>query len=135
MESLQIRKKMIPLIPTGNKTSTSRKGIREFKCLDKLIFVATEDHSCTVDTIITGVQYCKFNELTEAEAIAEGYSSLEELKEVLKELYNPVDDDAFTLIKFIPCYQTTPLDTLFDEADVGICSNRTYSDIGLVTIS
>ena len=107
MERLQIRKKMIPLILTGNKISTSRKGLREFNVLDKLVFAATEDPSCTVDTIITGVQYCKFSELTEAEAIAEGYSSLEELKEVLKEIYNPTDDDAFTVIKFIPCYQTT----------------------------
>ena len=135
MERLQIRKKMIPLILTGSKTSTSRKGIREFNVFDKLVFVAAEDDSCTADTTITEVQYCKFSELTEAEAVAEGYSSLEEMQEVLKELYNPADDDTFTLIKFIPCYQTTPLDTLFDEADVGICSNKTYSDIGLVTIS
>ncbi len=107
MESLQIRKKMIPLILTGNKISTSRKGIREFNILDKLVFVAAEDNSCTADTIITGVQYCKFKELTEAEAIIEGYSSLAEMKEALKEIYNPAEDDDFTLIKFIPYYPTT----------------------------
>lgn len=109
MERLQIRKKMIPLILTGSKTSTSRKGVREFNVFDKLVFVAIEDDSCTADTIITEVQYCKFSELTEAEAIAEGYDSLEEMQEVLKELYNPADDDMFTLIKFMPCYQVIEL--------------------------
>lgn len=104
MTTLKLRKEMFPFILSGAKTSTSRYGIRDIKTQDKLIFVASEDDSCTINTLVTDIQYCRFIDLTEEEAIAEGYNSLAELKAVLKKLYNPQDDDYFTLVTFTPCY-------------------------------
>lgn len=37
--------------------------------------------------------------------------------------------------KIIGHKESNSLDTLFDEVDMGTCSNKTYNDIGLVTIS
>ena len=37
--------------------------------------------------------------------------------------------------KVIEHKESNSLDTLFDEADMGTCSNKTYNDKGLVTIS
>lgn len=107
MTTLKLRKEMFPLINSGVKTSTSRYGVRTIKLHDKLTLVAPEDSSCTIDVIVTGIQYYQFMDLTEEEAIAEGYASLAELRATLKKLYNPQNDDYFTLIKFIPCYTLT----------------------------
>lgn len=95
---------MFPAIYSGKKTSTSRQGIRDFTLHDKLIFVATEDSSITTDVIVMNVKHCKFDELTKEEAIKEGYSSLKELKEALKKIYDISKDDNFTLVEFIPTY-------------------------------
>ena len=103
MATLKIRKEMIPLIRSGAKISTSRYGIRDIGLNEELIFMAAEDSSDTVKTKVTEIQHCQFNELTEEEAIAEGYSSLEKLKSTLQKLYNPGEFDYFTLIKFIQC--------------------------------
>lgn len=104
MNVLKLRKEMFPLIYSGKKTCTSRQGIRDFTLYDKLIFVATEDSSISTDVIVTDIKYCKFSELTKEEAIKEGYESLEELKEVLKKIYDISKDDNFTLVEFVPTY-------------------------------
>lgn len=104
MNVLKLRKEMFPLIYSGKKTCTSRQGIRNFTLYDKLIFVATEDSSISTDVIVTDIKHCKFSELTEEEAIKEGYESLEELKEVLKKIYDISKDDNFTLVEFVPTY-------------------------------
>ena len=100
MATMKIRKEMIPLIRSGAKISTSRYGIRDIALNDELIFMAAEDSSDTVKTMITEIHHCQFNELTEEEAIDEGYPSLEKLKGTLQKLYNPGEFDYFTLIKF-----------------------------------
>lgn len=105
MHILQLRKEMFPAIYSGKKTCTSRQGIRNFTLYDKLVFVASEDSSIHADVIVTNVRHCKFNELTEEEAIKEGYESLEELKETLKKIYDISKDDNFTLVEFVPTYQ------------------------------
>ncbi len=95
---MRIRQEMLPLILSGKKTSTSRQGIREIKIGQELRFLSTDGD--IADVLITNVEYCKFNELTEEEAFKEGYSSLAELKEVLRNLYDVDVDPNFTLIEF-----------------------------------
>lgn len=102
---LKLRKEMFPAIYSGKKTCTSRQGTRNFTPQDKLVFAATEDDSISVDVIITNVRHCKFDELTEEEAIKEGYESLEELKEVLGQIYDISKDNNFTLIEFMLPYR------------------------------
>lgn len=50
--------------------------------------------------IVTNVEYCRFYDITEEEALKEGYSSLDELKDVLRNLYDVDADPNFTLIEF-----------------------------------
>ena len=101
MDVLKLRKEMFPAIYSGRKTCTSRQGIRNFAPQGKLTFIATEDDSIRADVLITNVKLCKFDELTKDEAIKEGYASLEDLKKVLKEIYDISKDDNFTLIEFM----------------------------------
>ena len=105
MNTLKLRKELFPAIYSGKKTCTSRQGIRNFTLHDKLTFVATEDNSIHTDVVITNVKHCKFDGLTKEQAVKEGYESLEELKEVLKKIYDISKDDNFTLVEFVPTYQ------------------------------
>ena len=93
---------MFPALKNGTKTRTSRFGKRDINVGDKAVFVMTENEKVKFPVVITGVSYCKFFELTQEEAIKEGYSSLEELKSALIKIYNPFDDDVFTIIEFKP---------------------------------
>lgn len=98
MYMMRIRQEMFPLILSGKKTSTSRQGLREFEVGQEFRFLSADGD--IADTIVTSVEYCKFDELTEEEAFKEGYSSLDELKDVLRNLYDVDADPNFTLIEF-----------------------------------
>ena len=127
MDTLKLRKEMFPAIYSGDKTCTSRQGIRNFTLYDKLIFVATEDNSISTDVIITNVKHCKFDEITEEEAFKEGYKSLEELKEVLRQIYDISKDDNFTLIEFAFPYETVP-PWLAPYSECYGCVNHSYEN-------
>lgn len=99
MNVLQLRKEMFPAIFSGKKTSTSRQGIRPIVPQQELRLIAPNE-SVSVDVLVTSVNKCKFDELTIEEAIKEGYSSLEELKDTLKVIYDIEKDDNFTIIEF-----------------------------------
>lgn len=100
MAVLKLRKEMFPAIYSGEKTSTSRQGKRDFKPGTYLTIVAKEDETVNIDVLITDVTHCKYNELDEEEAIREGYKSLKEMKETLEKIYDISKDDNFTLIEF-----------------------------------
>ena len=99
MYILQLRKEMFRAIFSGKKTSTSRQGIRPIVPQQELRLIAPNE-SVSVDVLVTSVSQCKFDELTIKEAIKEGYSSLEELKDTLKKIYDIEKDDNFTIIEF-----------------------------------
>ncbi len=99
MDSLKLRKEQFLLVLSGKKTSTSRQGIRRFEVGEEIELVMTEDETCSIDVTITNVKYIKYKDLTENEAIKEGYSSLEELQLALERIYT-VNDDDFTIIEF-----------------------------------
>ena len=101
MEVLKLRKELFPLVLSGKKTSTSRQGIRCFEIGEEIELVMTEDETCSIDVTITNVKYIKYKDLTENEAINEGYSSLEELQLALEKIYTVNDDDDFTIVEFI----------------------------------
>ena len=98
MYMMRIRQEMFPLILSSKKTSTSRQGLREIEVGQELRFLSADGD--IADTIVTNVEYCRFDELTEEEAFKEGYSSLDELKDVLRNLYDVDADPNFTLIEF-----------------------------------
>ena len=47
----------------------------------------------------------------------------------------PLDHCPMCGARIIGHKESNSLDTLFDEVDMGTCSNKTYSDVGLVNIS
>ena len=98
MYMMRIRQEKFLQILSGKKTSTSRQGLREIEVGQELRFLSADGD--IADTIVTNVEYCKFDELTEEEAFKEGYSSLDELKDVLRNLYDVDADPNFTLIEF-----------------------------------
>lgn len=103
MTELRLRKEMFPAIMSGNKTTTSRYGFRDITTGDMIKIVAREDDDVFVYAIVTNVYYLDYNEFDEEEAQNEGYETLEELKAVLEEIYNPADWDTFTIIEFVLC--------------------------------
>lgn len=100
MEVLKLRKELFPLVLSGKKTSTSRQGIRLFEVGEEIELIMTEDETCSIDVTVTNVKHIKYKDLTEVEAIKEGYSSLEELQFALEKIYTVNDDDDFTIIEF-----------------------------------
>ena len=99
MYVLELRKEMFPSIFSGKKTSTSRQGYRPIVPQQQLRLVAPNG-SVSVDVFVTNVSQCKFDDLTIEEAIKEGYSSLKELQDTLKKIYDIEKDDNFTIIEF-----------------------------------
>ena len=97
---IKLRKEMFPALLNGTKTSTNRLGKRDVSVGENLYFVMTEDANITFSSKVSNVSYCTFGELTEEEAIREGYSNLPELKNALNKIYHPTNDDIFTLIEF-----------------------------------
>ena len=98
---LKLRKEMFPLLFSKKKTSTCRRGLRYVDVNKELKFVMTEDESFSIDVFVTGVKHIKYRDLTEEEAVKEGYSSLKELQTVLEKIYAVNDDDDFTIIEFV----------------------------------
>ena len=97
---LELKKERFYGLIDGTKVSTSRLGHRSAVIGEELVIKMTENPKISYTGRIVDVQYCTFSELTEEEAIAEGYGSLSELRENLVTLYNPQPDDEFTLIRF-----------------------------------
>lgn len=98
--TIKLRKQMFDHLLDGTKKSTSRLGVRDVEIGEELTFEMTEDETVTYKTVVTDVFISKFSELTEREAKREGYASLKDLKEALTEIYNPAEEDLFTLIHF-----------------------------------
>jgi hypothetical protein len=98
--TIKLRKEMFEHLLNGSKKSTSRFGLRDVKVGEELIFEMIEDNTMVHKTVVTDVIICKFSDLTEDEAKKEGYNSLKDLKEALVKIYNPVENDIFTLIHF-----------------------------------
>lgn len=97
---MKLREEMFPLL--GNKkTSTSRYGYRHVSVGEDILFVMTEDETVTFPAVVTKVTHCEYNDLTEEEALKEGYGSLDDLKAVLERIYHPGEHDTITLIEFV----------------------------------
>lgn len=97
---IKLKKNMFEKLIDGTKHSTSRLGHREVTIGEELVIEMTENEKISYTGKVTDVKYCKFSELTEEEAKTEGYNTLEELKSNLMNIYNPSQNDEFTLIYF-----------------------------------
>lgn len=90
--------KFINDVKTGRKTTTVRKGYRDYHTRKPAIFCAGQE---TVPIEIESNKYIKFNQLTEEDAMNDGFSSLVELKSELKQFYSDIRDNTpVTIVKF-----------------------------------
>lgn len=98
---MKLRKEIFNKLLDGSKKSTSRFGERNVHTGDKLVFEMTENPETKYETVVSDVFCTTFSEITEEEAILEGYDSLASLKNALVKIYNPKDSDIFTIIRFV----------------------------------
>jgi len=81
----------------GTKRTTIRKGIKEYHGHVSL----TAGNTVFADAIIKNVVVKRFKQLKEEDAVLDGFSSLDELKNALKGIYEDIDeDDFFSIIYF-----------------------------------
>lgn len=97
---LKIRSTLFTKIANGEKKSTSRLGERDMKVGEALVFRATDDENLVYNTTVDSVKVCKFSDITSEDANLEGYSSLEEMTDSLKAVYDFDENSMFTLIRF-----------------------------------
>ena len=95
-----LRKEMFGLAQTKKKKSTSRFGARDIK-LGELTLKMTEDETVTLTVNIIKVTYTTFKYIDDEEAIKEGYSCSNQLKNILRKLYPEIENDSVvTLIEW-----------------------------------
>jgi carbamoyltransferase len=90
----------------GRKRSTIRyrKGAVELPSFNRLPLYETPDYGVgdrskpTAVVKITGIRYQIFGELTERDAVTDGFSSLEEMRRELTEIYKDLLDDEWVTI-------------------------------------
>lgn len=100
MQELLLREEIFGLVNSGVKHSTSRKGKRDIQC-GSLLFKMTEDESIQTTVNVTSVRYNPYSEISDEEAVKEGYKSIEELRSVLTKIYGEINnDELFTFIEF-----------------------------------
>ena len=85
----------------GKKTSTSRFGWRNIE-KGLLKIKMTENTDLEVTVLVTDVIFTYYGQITEEEALKEGYESLEALRTKLEDIYGEMGEvTPFTLIWFL----------------------------------
>lgn len=97
--SVALNSKFFPLVRAGSKSSTVRKGERDVRAYESLILTDGSNNDITVR--VTDVKIKRLDELTETEARRDGFESIQDLIEGLKEFYpNITLQDPVTIIGF-----------------------------------
>jgi len=98
-KTLDFDESYIRKILEGKKVTTIRKGIRDFKIGDRVLI--TSQNRIYAEAEITGVKYTRISELTEEDAVRDGFLTKEELLKALKKYYGQIKtNDAITIIHF-----------------------------------
>ena len=104
MQEIKFAPDLFRLILSGKKTTTVRKGLREYS-LGPVIFVTDppdkHDRVNVAQGFITKVELKQFRHLTGDEAKQEGFKSLPDLARRLKEIYPDIGlDSEITKVEF-----------------------------------
>lgn len=101
-QELLLRRAIFGKVLDRSKHSTSRKGKRDI-VKGALLFKMTEDETQQVIVNVTNVRYIPFGEISEEEAVKEGYESVEQLRSVLFDIYGETPEtELFTFVEFEP---------------------------------
>lgn len=98
MQELLLRREAFWQVANGSKKSTSRRGKRDIN-LGPMVIKMTENPAETLIVDVIGVDYCLLGNITNDEAIKEGYESIDALRYKLECIYGELpEDEEFTLI-------------------------------------
>jgi len=94
---LPLSDEFIPGVLADRKTTTIRRGRRTYGLGEGVLKAGSQD----IPIKVNNVRYCKFRELTEADAFRDGFESLKQLHDVLRRIYPKLDlDDEVTVVHF-----------------------------------
>ena len=95
--NMLLNDEFIPAVKAGTKRSTVRKGVRSIELGAMCRLQGEHDYA---DVSINGTTFKLFDELDSADAIRDGFESVDELRRVLTEIYGPLDGEYMTIIRF-----------------------------------
>jgi ASC-1-like (ASCH) protein len=98
VQKILLDPKFIQDVKMGRKTTTIRRGHRDYNPKKPAIFDSGQE---IVPIEIESKKYLRFKQLTEEDAIKDGFTSARELKSELKQFYSDIKDDTpITILKF-----------------------------------
>ncbi len=98
MKEIRLASKYLSLVRGGEKTTTIRRGHRDYTPGPALITNAQTQ----LPIYITDVRYVRLNELTTKDANADGFPDLMRLREDLDSFYPKLKhDEPMTIVRFI----------------------------------
>ncbi len=99
MKSINFDEEYVDLILSGKKKSTVRKGIKSYE-MGKVVYL-TASSKPFAKAKITKAVVKRVKELSDEDAIKDGFKSREELIEALRKIYGRIDEsDLVTIIHF-----------------------------------
>ena len=97
MTVIPLAKRFLPFVRSGAKTSTIRQGVRSWTVGPAII----NSHGEEIKVCITEVRFASVASLTDADALKDGFKSLCELLQALREFYpNLSPSDKITIASF-----------------------------------
>ncbi len=99
MKSINFDEEYVGLILSGKKKSTVRKGIKSYE-MGKVVYL-TASSKPFAKAKVTKAVVKRVKELSDEDAIKDGFKSKEELIEALRKIYGRIDEsDLVTIIHF-----------------------------------
>ncbi len=99
MKSINFDEEYVDLILSGKKKSTVRKGIKSYE-MGKVVYL-TASSKPFAKAKVTKAVVKRVKELSDEDAIKDGFKSKEELIEALRKIYGRIDEsDLVTIIHF-----------------------------------
>lgn len=97
MTTIDLSHEFMPLVLGGAKRTTVRKGNRQYPLgAGQLV-----SKRISVPIFIRGLRHCRFDELTEEDAWADGFDALMDLEAALRRFYPSIrDEDECTIVEF-----------------------------------
>ncbi|AEA46390.1 ASCH domain-containing protein [Archaeoglobus veneficus] len=96
MTAINFDKEYVPLILEGKKRTTVRKGIKSYP-VGKVVYLTANNEPFARARVVKAV-IKRVRELTDEDAIKDGFDSVEELIKALKRIYGSLRDDEFVTV-------------------------------------
>ena len=98
MTVIALSRDFLPDVISGSKVSTIRRGRRTYRLGDAVL--RGDDQDVPID--IRRIRYLKFRDLTEQDALRDGFENLTELRTALLRFYSQLQpNDDLTVIEFV----------------------------------